>query len=152
MWGLLNLLIGIAVVSAHNNLGAVSLFFGLALIVAGVYERRVRDPKVIIISAATLGTLALWDFALVGLAAMGKVQLALGGRTLFWAIAQAWGAYATWNTYSTYKMLLEKSDPSTVQLVREYVDELNKSKPEQSVDLIQFDVNAGSSRAPSDID
>jgi hypothetical protein len=143
VWGLLNLFIGGAVVAANNNLGAVSVLLGLALIVAGVYERKVRDPKVIIVCAATLAGLALWNFALIGLAAMGKVHLALGGKTLYWAIAQAWGSYATWNTYSTYKMLLEKSDPLIVQQVREYVDELNKAKPEQSVDMVQFDVNSG---------
>jgi hypothetical protein len=143
VWGLLNLLIGGVVIAQHNNWGAVSLILGLALIVAGVYERNVRDPKVIMISAATLGGLALWNFTLIGLAAMGKAHLALGGRTLFWAIAQAWGAYATWNTYSVYKMLQQKSDPLTVQQVREYLVELNKTKAEQSVDLIQFEVNAG---------
>jgi hypothetical protein len=143
VWGLLNLFLGTAVIAAHSNWGAVSLFLGVALIVVGVYQRKVRDPYVIVISAATLAALALWNFALIGLAAMGKMHLALGGRTLYWAIAQAWGAYATWTTYSTYKMLREKSDPLTVQRVREYLDELKKTKPEQSLDLIQFDVNAG---------
>jgi hypothetical protein len=143
VWGVLNLLIGVAVVAANDSWGVVSLFLGLALVAAGVYERKVRDPKVIIISAATLAGLALWNFTLIGLAAMGKVELLLGGRTLFWAIAQAWGAYATWKTYSTYKMLQEKSDPLTVQQVRGYVDELNKAKPEQSVDLVQFEANTG---------
>jgi len=143
VWGLLNLLIGGGLIAANDIWGAVSLLLGLGLIVAGVYERKVRDPKVIIISAATLAVLALWEFALIGLAAMGKVHLLIGGRTLFWAIAQAWGAVATWKTYSTYKMLQEKSDPLIVQQVRGYVDELNKAKPEQSVDLVQFDANAG---------
>jgi hypothetical protein len=143
VWGLLNLLIGGAVLAANNIWGTVSVLLGLALIAAGVYERKVRDPKVIIISAATLAGLALWNFTLIGLAAMGKMQLVLGGRTLFWAIAQAWGAYVTWKTYSTYETLLKKSDPLTVQQVREYIDELNKAKPEQSVDMVQFDVNSG---------
>jgi uncharacterized membrane protein (UPF0136 family) len=143
IWGLLNLLIGGALMARHDNWGLVSAFFGLALVAAGLYERTVRDPKVIIISAATLAVLAVWDFALIGLAAMGKVHLIAGGRTLFWAIAQAWGAYATWKTYSTYKTLMEKSDPVMVEQVRVYVDELKNSKPEQSPDLIQFEVNAG---------
>jgi len=143
IWGVLNLLIGASLFAAKDNWGAVSLILGLALVVAGLYERTVRDPKVIILSAATLAVLAIWNFTLIGLAAMGKVHLLAGGRTLFWAIAQAAGAYATWKTYSTYKMLQEKSDPLTVQQVRGYVDELKKAKPEQSVDLVQFDVNAG---------
>jgi hypothetical protein len=142
-WGVLNLLIGGAILAANNVWGAVSLLLGLALVVAGIYERKVRDPKVIFISAATLAVLALWDFMLIGLAAMGKVHLALGGRTLFWAIAQAYGAYVTWKTYSTYKMLREKSDPLTVGQVREYIDELKRAKPGQSVDVVQFDVNSG---------
>jgi len=40
-------------------------------------------------------------------------------------------------------MLQQKSDPLTVQQVREYLVELNKTKAEQSLDLIQFEVNAG---------
>jgi hypothetical protein len=143
IWGALNLALGASVMAAHNSWGAVSVILGLALIAAGVYERKVRDPKVITISAITLAALALWNFALIALAAMGKVHLALGGRTLYWAIAQGWGAYATWSTYSNYKMLLEKSDPLTVQQVREHLDELNKAKAAQSLDLIQFDVSSG---------
>ncbi|HEY6301998.1 MAG TPA: hypothetical protein VIX14_02925 [Terriglobales bacterium] len=30
-----------------------------------------------------------------------------------------------------------------MQQVREYIDELKKTKPEQSLDLVQFEVNAG---------
>jgi hypothetical protein len=143
VWGLLNLLIGGALIAANDAWGAVSLILGLGLVAAGVYERKVRDPHVIIMSAATLAVLALWDFALIGLAAMGKVHLLIGGRTLFWAIAQAWGAFATWKTYSTYKMLQQRSDPLVVQQVRAYIEELNRAKPDQSVDLIQFDASAG---------
>jgi hypothetical protein len=143
IWGVLNLIIGGGLIAANDNWGAISLLLGLALIAAGVYERKVRDPKVIVISAATLAGLALWNFALIGLAAMGKVELALGGRTFFWAIAQAWGAYSTWATYSTYKTLREQSDPVAVEQVRGYVDEVNKAKPAQSLDLAEFEVNAG---------
>jgi hypothetical protein len=132
IWGLLNLLIGSALIAANDVWGAVSLFLGLGLVAAGVYERKVRDPKVIIISATTLAVLAIWNFALIGLAAMGKVHLLIGGRTLFWAIAQAWGAFATWKTYSTYKMLQEKSNPLLVQQVRGYIEEVNKAKPDQA--------------------
>ncbi|MGA3106026.1 MAG: hypothetical protein ABSD53_16215 [Terriglobales bacterium] len=142
IWGALNLLIGGVLVARNEDLGFVSVVLGLALIIAGIYERRVRDPKVIIVSAVTLAVLAIWNFTLIGLAAMGRVELALGGRTLFWAIAQTFGAYATWKTYSTYKMLLEKADPLTLQQVREYIEELNRAKAEH-LDLIQFEVNAG---------
>jgi hypothetical protein len=131
IWGTLNLLIGGVLVARR-----------IALIVAGVYERKVRDPKVVIVSAVTLAVLALWNFTLIGLAAMGRAELALGGRTLFWAIAQAWGAYATWKTFGTYKTLLEKCDPHTLQHVRECVEELNRAKTEH-LDVIQFEVNAG---------
>lgn len=143
VWGILNVLIGGGILAAHNNWGAVSLALGLALIVAGAYERSVRDPKVIIVSAATLALLAVWHFVLIGLAAMGKAELALGGRTLFWGVAQAWGAYTTWKTYSTYKTLREHSDPQTVEQLRGYIDELKKAKPEQSVDLVEFEADAG---------
>jgi hypothetical protein len=143
IWGVLNLLVGALILANGGGWGTVSLLLGLALVVAGLYERKVRDPKVIIISAATLAGLALWNFALIGLAAMGKVELALGGRTLFWAIAQAWGAYSTWKTYNTYKMLRETTDPLTVEQVRGYVDELNKAKAEQTIDLVEFEANVG---------
>jgi hypothetical protein len=143
VWGLLNALLGFAILNRNDKWGAVSLALGIALIMAGLYERRMRDPKVILISAATLASLAIWNLALVALAAMGTVELALGGRTLFWGIAQLWGAFATWKTYSTYKMLHEKSDPATVEQIRGYIDELKKAKPDQSVDLIEFEANAG---------
>jgi hypothetical protein len=147
VWGVLNLAIGGALLTANDRWGAVSVVLGLALVTAGIYERTVRDPKVIILSALTLAVLALWNFALIGLAAMGKVALTLGGRTFFWALAQAWGAVATWKTYSVYKALREEADPMTVQQVRGYIDELKKAKPEQSVDLIEFDANAGFGQA-----
>jgi hypothetical protein len=143
VWGVLNLIIGGGLVAADDKWGWISLLLGLALIAAGAYEKRVRDPRVIIISASTLAGLAIWNFALIGLAATGQVKLVLGGRTLFWAIAQAWGAYSTWNTYSTYKMLREQSDPVAVEQVRGYIDELSKAKPAQSLDLVEFEANAG---------
>ena len=143
IWGLLNVLIGALVLARDDNWGAVSVVLGLALIAAGAYQRKVRDPKVVILSAATLGALALWNFVLIGLAAIGNVQLASGGRILFWAIAQAWGAYGTWKTYSTYKALHEKSDPMLVEQLRGHIEELQKAKPEQSLDLVEFEVNAG---------
>ncbi len=143
IWGLLNVSIGGFALAAHNYWGLGSLSLGLVLVAAGAYERGVRDPKVIIVSAATLGMLALWNFALIALAAMGVIRLTLGGKTLYWAIAQAGGAFATWKTYSVYKELRDGADAQTVEQVREYIDELKKSKPEQSLDLIEFDVNAG---------
>jgi len=143
IWGLLNALIGAGILAGNDIWGAVSLLLGIGLIVAGIYEKKVRDPNVIIISAATLAVLALWNFALIAWAAMGKVELALGGRTLFWAIAQAAGAYSTWKNYSTYKMLRENSDAITVEQVHGFIDELKKVKPEQSIDLIEFEANAG---------
>jgi hypothetical protein len=143
VWGVLNALIGTFILVGDGIWGAVSLLLGLALIAGGIYEKKVRDPKVIMISAGTLGGLALWNFALIGLAAMGKVELALGGRTLYWAIAQAWGAYSTWKTYSTYKMLRETTDPLTVDQIRGYIEELQKAKPEQTLDVVEFEANAG---------
>jgi hypothetical protein len=122
--GVAELGIGGLALAQHGPWGAVGVFLGTILIVVGIYERKVRDPKVVIVSAATLAGLALWNFALIGLAAMGKLHLALGGKTLYWAIAQTLGAYATWKTYDTYKMLQEKTNPLVVQEVRAYIDEL----------------------------
>lgn len=143
VWGAINLLIGVLAISENTAWGSVSLTLGLGLVIAGIYERTVRDPKVILISAGTLAALALWNLTLIGLAAMGKVGLALGGRTLFWAIAQAAGAFATWKTFSTYKTLRDESDVLTVEQVRGYLGELKKVKPSESVHVIEFDVNAG---------
>lgn len=147
IWGALNAFIGALILNANNHWGFVSLFLGLGLIAAGLYERKVRDPQVIIISAATLGALALWEFALIGLAAAGKAHLALGGRTLYWGIAQAWGSYTTWKTYHTYKTLRETSDQATVEEVRGYIDELKKSRPQESLDLIEFETTVGFGQA-----
>lgn len=143
VWGAINLLIGVLAVFRNTGWGSVSLILGFGLVIAGIYERTVRDPKVILISAGTLAALALWHFALIVLAATGKVDLALGGRTLYWGIAQAAGAFATWKTYSTYKALRDDSDPLTVEQVRGYLEELKKAKPSESVHVIEFDVNAG---------
>ena len=118
IWGVLNLLVGGLLLAADDYWGGVSLLLGIGLIAAGIYQRTVRHAEVIIISAATLAVLALWNFTLLILAVMGKVELALGGRTFWWAIAQAWGAVATWKTYSSYESLLQESDPITVEQVR----------------------------------
>ena len=40
-------------------------------------------------------------------------------------------------------MLREQTDSVTVEQVRGYVDEVNKAKPAQSLDLAEFEVNAG---------
>ena len=97
----------------------------------------------ILISAGTLAALALWHFALIGLAAMRKTDMALGARTFYWGIAQAAGAYATWKTYRTYQALRDESDPLTVEQVKGYLEELQKAKPSESVHVIEFEVNAG---------
>jgi len=143
IWGTINLLIGALSVSKNAAWGSVSLILGFGLVVAGIYERTVRDPKVIVISAGTLAVLALWHLALFALSATGKVDLAIGGRTLYWGIAQAAGALATWKTYSTYKALRDKSDLLTVEQVRGYIEELKKVNASESVHVIEFDVNAG---------
>ena len=143
VWGLLNALLGASLLSRSNNWGAVSLVLGLALIATGLYERRVRDPKVITVSAATLAGLALWNLAVIGLAAIGHTPSALSGRRLYWAIAQALGAWATWKTYSTYKTLHEKTDRITAEQVRGYIGEMKKARPDQSLDLVEFESNAG---------
>jgi hypothetical protein len=143
VWGVLNLLIGGLLVAGNDLWGWPSLLLGLGLVVAGLYEKKVRDPKVVIVSAATLAVLALWNFTLVALAAMGRMHVLDGGRTLFWAIAQLVGAYGTWKTYAAYKILREKADELTVNEVRGYIDELAKAKPAQSLDLVEFEANAG---------
>jgi hypothetical protein len=142
----LNLLIGGAIVAGNNIWGAVVLLLGLALVVTGMLQRTLRHPRIVIISAAMLAGLALWNFTLIALAAMGKMDLVLGGRTIIWAFVQALGAYGTWKTYSEYKMVSEQSDPQTVAQVRGYLDELKKTKPEESMDLVEFDANAGFSK------
>src|SRR5437899_4849715 len=40
-------------------------------------------------------------------------------------------------------MLRENSDAITVEQVHGFIDELKKVKPEQSIDLIEFEANAG---------
>jgi uncharacterized protein YjeT (DUF2065 family) len=142
-WGVINTLIGGSLLASGHIWAAVSLIFGLALVVEGIYERRVRDPKVIIVSAATLASLALLHFTFLILAALGKEGIGFGGRTLYWAIAEAAGAFATWKTYATYKMLRAESDPLIVEQLKGYIAELRKTKPGQSLDLIEFDRNAG---------
>jgi hypothetical protein len=148
VWGAVNLVIGGAIVAGNNHWGIVSLLLGSALIATGVYERTPRHPRVVMISAAMLAGLALWTFTLIALVARGEIGSVHGGGTKIWALAlaQALGAFGTWITYSEYKMVSEQSDPLTVEQVRGYVDELKKAKSEESVDLVEFDANAGFSK------
>jgi hypothetical protein len=143
IWGALNLLIGGVLITRNDAWGAVSLVLGMGLVVAGLYQKKVRDPKVVIVAAATLAALGLWNLTIIALAVMGKAHLVMGGRTLFWAVAQLLGAYTTWKTYTTYKTLREQADDSTVQQVRAYIDEMGKAKPTQSLDQVEFEASAG---------
>jgi hypothetical protein len=124
---------GIVLALHHSWLGAVLVLFGFALIVEGIYQRSAGDPEVIRVSAATLAAMALWNFGLLGFGG--------GVEALLWAIAQCVGAYTTWADYSTYKTLREQSDSVTVEEVRGYVNELRQAKPDQTIDLIEFDVH-----------
>lgn len=57
--GVLNVVIGGAILSANDSWELVSLLLGLGLIAAGIYERRARDSGVVIISAGTLAALGI---------------------------------------------------------------------------------------------
>jgi hypothetical protein len=101
VWGVLNLAIGGALLTANDRWGTVSVVLGLALVAAGIYERTVRDPKVIIFGTDSRTSSELrFDRPY----AMGKVVPALEGE-LFLGDRASLGRRGHLETYSVYKAL-----------------------------------------------
>lgn len=132
-WGIFSGVIGLALLSA-GRWGWVSIGFGVLLIATGIYEMRVREPKVIRVSAAVLGLVALWN---IGGQVLAVIFHARAFGNVLWAgIAQAYGAQNTWKQYGAYVKLRESADPTTIAYIKPYLDEVRNS----SESVVEFRV------------
>ena len=134
-WGAFSVLIGAFLFSRNSRFGWVNLAAGGLLIVAGLYEKSVREPKVIKVSAATLGLLGLWNLAGFVLAMMAHSRVA--GHPLI-AVVQLIGAWNTYASYSTYAALLAASDPAANMEFKAMLDQLQTADPATAPDMVEF--------------
>jgi hypothetical protein len=135
-WGLFAMIIG-AIFFATGRFGWINLICGLALVIEGIYEMKVREPKVIIVAATTLGFLAIWNMG--SLVAAAFLHARLGGHPIA-GILQALGAWATYGSYSVYAALLAKSDPGAKQELESLIQQIETVDPGLAHDVAQFEV------------
>lgn len=138
-WGAINLIFAAVLLAAGNMFGLVDAALGTLLVVSGIYEMRVRDPRVVKISALTLGLLALWNFAGLALAVATHSKIVFGFHSIWWGIAQGAGAVNTWKAYSQYESLRRDLDEYLCTRLRESAEHLRTS-PKQTVDVVEFTV------------
>ena len=120
-WGVFTLAIGLFI-TGRGGWGWINIGFGLLLIATGIYEMKVREPKVIRVSAAVLGLLAVWNIGIVLLSFYFHTPAI--GHGLWFGIMQALGAAATWKQYDVYVKLRETADPLAVSQVQQYLNEI----------------------------
>lgn len=134
-WGAFSALIGAFLVYSTNPFGWVNVVVGLLLIGVGLYEKRVREPRVIKVSAATLGLLGLWNLANFIMAAMASSGV-VGHPWI--GVLQLLGAWNTYKSYSTYAALLAASDPGTNAEFKALLAQLNTADPASAPDVAEF--------------
>jgi hypothetical protein len=137
-WGAFSLVVGIFLLST-GRFGWINLVFGLLIIIEGLYEKQVREPKVIKVSAATLGLLGVWNLAVFILAAMAKSRF-VGGHPVV-AVMQLLGAWNTYKSYAVYAALLAKSDPGANAEFKALLDQLKNADPKTAPDVAEFTVS-----------
>lgn len=141
-WGAINLVLAAILLAAGNMFGVVDAALGTLLVASGMYEMKVRDPRVIKISALTLGLLAAWNLGGIALTFATNSRLVFGAHSLWWGIAQAFGAVSTWKSYSAYEALKREADEYLCSRIRESADHLRTCSPKQTVDVIEFKLPA----------
>lgn len=115
--------------------GWINLALGALLIAEGLYEKRVRQPRVIVVSAATLGLLGLWNLAGFIMALMAHSR-AVGHPWI--AVVQLLGAWTTYAGYSTYAALLSASDPGTASEFKAILDQMQAADPATAPEVVEF--------------
>jgi len=106
----------------------------------------VRDPKVILISAGTLAVLALWNLALIVLAAIGKTGLALWKQNSLLGNCPGRSSARYVEDLQPVQSSARRVGPLTVEQVRDTWKSSKKAKPKGSVHMIEFDVNTATYR------
>lgn len=134
-WGAFSALIGWAQLARNARFGWVNLVFGALLMVVGLYEKRIREARVIKVSAATLGFLGLWNLAGFIMAMMSQSRVV--GHP--WVAAlQLFGAWTTYKSYATYAALVANSDPATNAEFELMMQQLNAADPATAPDVVEF--------------
>jgi hypothetical protein len=134
-WGAFSILIGAFLVSKNPRVGWINLVAGGLLMVEGLYEKRVREPQVIKVSAATLGLLGLWNLAGFVMAMTAHSRFA--GHPWI-AVAQLIGAWNTYASYSRYAALVAASDPGTKMELQTMLDQLLAADPATTPEMVEF--------------
>jgi len=134
-WGAFTLAIALFVFS-RGGFGWVHLAFGILLIAEGIYEKQVREPKVIKVAAATLGLIGLWNLALLVLSIVTQTRI-IGVSPLV-SIIQLAGAWSTYKSYAVYAALMASVDPATNAEFKAMFDELKSANPAGSPDVVEF--------------
>ena len=133
-WGIFSLAAGIWLV-LNNRFGWINVAFGLLLMLEGLYEMRVREPKVIQVAAATLGILALWNLSALLLAIAG---FRVAGAHPLVAFGQLLGAWMTYKSYADYAALLAESDPGMNEELKMLIHQLKNADPANDPDVVEF--------------
>jgi hypothetical protein len=134
-WGMFSALIGAILLYSTSHFGWVNIVIGLLLVVEGIYEKRVREPKVIKISAATLGLLGLWNLGGFILAVMASSRV-VGHPWV--GVLQLIGAWNTYKGYATYAALLSASDPGTNAEFEALFAQVTTVDPSSAPDVVEF--------------
>lgn len=134
-WGAFCIVIGWVLLSRNPLGGWLNIGVGALLMIEGLYEKRVREPKVIVVAAATLGILGLWNLTglIIGLMTHTRVT----GHPVA-AILQLAGAWTTYAAYSTYATLLSSSDPGTNLEFSNLVEQLKTADPATAPEIVEF--------------
>lgn len=134
-WGMFSALVGLVLVYRANRLGWVNVVVGLLLMVEGLYEKQVREPRVIKVSAATLGLLGIWNLGSFVLAMMANSRVA--GHPLV-GVMQLLGAWTTYSSYATYAALLAASDPGSNAEFEAMLRQMSTADPASAPDMVEF--------------
>jgi len=133
-WGIFSLAIGIWLV-LDNRFGWINIAFGLLLMAEGVYEMRVREPKVIQVAAATLGILGLLNLSALLLAIAG---FRVAGANPVVGFGQLIGAWMAYKSYADYAALLAQSDPEMNEEFKMLMHQLKNADPANDPDVVEF--------------
>jgi hypothetical protein len=136
-YGAIFLLLGIVFTLRFGvTSGWTGLAIGAAILGESFYIRRSRSQRALWTSGISFAIFAVW---LLGSAAYGfaKNDPSLGKA----AIAGAFLGLGAWNilrSYSTYKRLLETSDPAVNNYVRDCLEQMRTAKLPDSDQIVEF--------------
>jgi len=134
-WGAFALAIGLFML-ARGRFGWINVALGLLLVAEGLYQMRVREPRVIKVSAATLGLLGLWNLTVLAISFALKSKV-VGVNPLV-AIIQLLGAWATYKSYALYVALTANLDSGADAEFKALLDQLKNANPATAPDVVEF--------------